>query len=597
MDHSNPVYKKPIERRHADNAPVFYTGLTNIDFDFECLTSLLCRQCKKNLKNFEPNSNDLCNNCIAESKKCEETKQSDEPATTLNYKEFSPNAKRTLLPAPTSPYSPNLLLKNSNESHSSVNGISDQGMTNPISPSNQEMGRKWKSSLRERLNLRNRTSPYSQGRRINQNYNENLHESSLYSPAAVPSPNSSTPVYNSTEQGMTNSISPSNQEMGRKWKSSLRERLNLRNRTSPYSQGRRINQNYNENLHESSLYSPAAVPSPNSSTPVYNSTEQLSMEMWKLFHQNRQTEDVFNKKMTLRDKLHNILRERFPNCGLYVVGSSMTGLGVKSSDIDMCLMLTDSEVDQQKEAIKILHSVKYLFHKYKFLYDMQVIYAKVPILKFAEIESGIEVDLNINNTIGIRNTQLLSSYARTDKRLPPLVVLAKIWARHHGINDAKNNSLSSYSIVLMVIHYLQYRCQPPVLPCLQKLQSDKFLPSTDIRKLKLHEDLPDFISENHEDLGDLFIGFLKYYSEEFNYQKNAISIRLGCVIPREDAAYNSSPKNKVAHWKFLCIEEPFDLTNTARAVFNPEVFEHIQHAFRTSCNRIIKVSKLNSILS
>ncbi|GFX83437.1 poly(A) RNA polymerase GLD2 [Trichonephila clavipes] len=376
-------------------------------------------------------------------------------------------------------------------------------------------------------------------------------------------------------KGMKNSVSPLSPEMGQKWKSSLRERLNLRNRASPYSQGRRNNQSYNENLHGSSLSTPVtgngkfikkrnvqgnhvsslnSVPSPNWSTPVYSSVKQLSMEIWSLFHQNRQTEDVFNRKMTLRDKLHNILRERFPNCGLYVVGSSMTGLGVKSSDIDMCLMLTDSEVDQQKEAIKILHSVKYLFHKYKFLYDMQVIYAKVPILKFAEFESGIEVDLNINNTIGIRNTQLLSSYARTDERLPPLVVLAKIWARHHGINDAKHNSLSSYSIVLMVIHYLQYRCQPPVLPCLQELQPDKFLPSTDIRNLKLHEDLPDFISENHEDLGDLFKGFLKYYSEEFNYQKNAISIRLGCVIPREDAVYNSSPKNKVAHWKFLCIE-------------------------------------------
>ncbi|GFY53960.1 uncharacterized protein TNIN_278481 [Trichonephila inaurata madagascariensis] len=126
MDHSNPLYKKPSERRLVDNAPVFYTGLTNIKFDFECLTSLLCRQCKKNLKNFEPNSNDLCNNCIAESKKCEETNQNDEPASTLNYKEVSPNAKRTLLPAPSSPYSPNLLLNNSNESHSPVNGISDQ---------------------------------------------------------------------------------------------------------------------------------------------------------------------------------------------------------------------------------------------------------------------------------------------------------------------------------------------------------------------------------------------------------------------------------------------------------------------------------------
>ncbi|GFU12465.1 poly(A) RNA polymerase gld-2 homolog A [Nephila pilipes] len=560
MDQSISGYKRSTERRQTDNAPVFYTGLTNAVFNIECLTSLLCKHCKKNIKNLEPNSDDLCNNCIAETKKhevikqndqatttsnYERFKQNDQATTTSNYERFSPNTKRTLLPAPSSPCNTNNLLNNSSESHIQVNEISDQDKRNSVTPLNHDSGGKWKSGLQQRLNSRRRASPYSQDHRKNQDRNKNLYGS----------PFMTTPVAENGKSGQKRSI-----------------------------QGNNV-------LHFSS------PPLSNWSSPVHNSTEQLSMEIWELFHQNKQTEDVFSRKMALRDKLHNILRARFPNCGLYVVGSSMTGLGVKSSDIDMCLMLTDSEVDQQKEAVNILHSIKYLFLKYKFLYNIQVIHAKVPILKFIDIESGIEVDLNINNTIGIRNTQLLSSYARIDKRLPPLVVLAKIWARHHGINDAKHNSLSSYSIVLMVIHYLQYRSQPPVLPCLQKLQSDKFLPNTDIRKLKLREDLPDFISENYEDLGDLFIGFLKYYSEEFNYLGDAISVRIGCVIPRGDAVHNSSPKNKLAHWKHLCIEEPFDLTNTARAVFNAEVFEHILYVFRTSCNQITEVSSLDSILS
>ena len=67
----------------------------------------------------------------------------------------------------------------------------------------------------------------------------------------------------------------------------------------------------------------------------------------------------------------------------------------------------------------------------------------------------MEVDLNINNSVGIRNTHLLNAYARLDWRVAPLVLFTKHWARHQNINDASQSTISSYSLGLMVIHYLQ----------------------------------------------------------------------------------------------------------------------------------------------
>ncbi len=69
--------------------------------------------------------------------------------------------------------------------------------------------------------------------------------------------------------------------------------------------------------------------------------------------------------------------------------------------------------------------------------------------------SGVEVDLNINNPVGIRNTHLLNAYARLDWRVAPLVLFIKHWARMQNINDASQGTISSYSLVLMIIHYLQ----------------------------------------------------------------------------------------------------------------------------------------------
>lgn len=42
-----------------------------------------------------------------------------------------------------------------------------------------------------------------------------------------------------------------------------------------------------------------------------------------------------------------------------------------------------------------------------------------------------------------------------ENRVRPLVLVIKKWASHHEINDASRGTLSSYSLVLMVLHYLQ----------------------------------------------------------------------------------------------------------------------------------------------
>ena len=47
-----------------------------------------------------------------------------------------------------------------------------------------------------------------------------------------------------------------------------------------------------------------------------------------------------------------------------------------------------------------------------------------------------------------------------DWRVQPLIMIVKKWAKRHGINDASKGTLSSYSIVMLVLHYLQGKLQP-----------------------------------------------------------------------------------------------------------------------------------------
>lgn len=100
-----------------------------------------------------------------------------------------------------------------------------------------------------------------------------------------------------------------------------------------------------------------------------------------------------------------------------------------------------------------------------------------------------------------------------DWRIRPLALVVKLWANFHSINDARNSTISSYSLVLMVIHFLQYAVKPAVLPCLHKLMPEKFNQLHDITTINMVEkcDL-NWKSENHQSLGELFLRFLDYYT-------------------------------------------------------------------------------------
>ncbi|XP_015912539.2 poly(A) RNA polymerase GLD2 [Parasteatoda tepidariorum] len=307
----------------------------------------------------------------------------------------------------------------------------------------------------------------------------------------------------------------------------------------------------------------------------------VSLEIWNHYIKTRQREDMYVKKMNLRNAMHQVLSRLFPNCGLRVVGSSVNGLGTNTSDVDMCLILSTTEIDQQTEAMHILKYAQNELLACPFVKSTDLITAKVPILKVVEKYNNIQVDLNINNTVGIANTQLIGAYSQMDWRIPPLVLVIKKWAQDCKINNAKEMTLSSYSLVLMIIHYLQCGCEPPVLPCLQKLNSRRF-ETTDYWRPISFGDCLNFQTKNTQSLGSLLYGFFDYYTEKFDFSKDVMSVRLGCKLPKAVAMNFRSLKNKRGHWKFICIEEPFNRTNTACAVYDQDSFNRIMNAFKST---------------
>ncbi|VDD91498.1 unnamed protein product [Enterobius vermicularis] len=287
--------------------------------------------------------------------------------------------------------------------------------------------------------------------------------------------------------------------------------------------------------------------------------------------------------MRVREKLLNVVRRLYPSARLIAVGSTINGCGAYNSDMDLCMCLPDPHRGYHTDreyGIRILKKVhrELAFRSNGLVRMATFIPAKVPIIKL-EMEAPfdeLEVDINCNNVPGIYNSHLLHYYSRIDDRFPALCLLVKHWAINARINDAMNGTFNSYSLILLVLHFLQCVALPPVLPNLQALFPDQFNENVNLDSLELFKELRPLPSKevNTETVGELLVGFFNYYSQ-FNFTRCGISVCRASIV---GIFFRSELPSSDRRYKIF-IEEPYDLQNTARCVTRIENLQLIQHAF------------------
>eukprot|EP00080_Pristionchus_pacificus_P021231 PDM81251.1 hypothetical protein PRIPAC_36254 [Pristionchus pacificus] len=294
------------------------------------------------------------------------------------------------------------------------------------------------------------------------------------------------------------------------------------------------------------------------------------------------TEVIYNWKMSVRMNLLEVAQKAFPDysVNMFAVGSTINGCGSYNSDMDLCLVVYNRDgsiTEGQDFAKRHLNKVFYELKKNRnIISKCQFIrHAVVPIIKMETVApNSLEVDINMNNIAGVYNSHLMHYYSRVDDRFPALCLIIKHWAINAGVNDSLSGTFNSYSLILLVLHYLQCGVVPAILPNLQYLFPGRFAERPELGDLNLFGEfsppLPQRIL-NEQSIGEILIGFFQYYSR-FDFVKDAISIRKGMTFPRSQLGQDTM--------KFpLYIEEPFDGKNTARCV-RREYMGPIRSAFK-----------------
>ena len=83
-----------------------------------------------------------------------------------------------------------------------------------------------------------------------------------------------------------------------------------------------------------------------------------------------------------------------------------------------------------------------------------ILTAKTPLIQVKITDRGqldMKIDIIINNVLGVVNSKFLKVYAGV-KWVRNLGILIKLWGKSVGLID--KNRLSSYAMVLMMLHYL-----------------------------------------------------------------------------------------------------------------------------------------------
>lgn len=250
-------------------------------------------------------------------------------------------------------------------------------------------------------------------------------------------------------------------------------------------------------------------------------------------------------------RIRKVITDLWPSAKVEIFGSFRTGLYLPTSDIDLVVfgkwdklplftleknLLDDGICD--KDNIKVLDK------------------ASVPIVKLTDLATDVKVDISFNMINGVKSAMLIKEFMNLHPNLQYLVLVLKQFLLQRDLNEVFTGGISSYSLILMTVSFLQ-----------------------------LHPR----IDANFEwtNLGVLLIEFFELYGKKFNYLKTGIRVKDGgSYVRKEDIQRNMDNGYKPS---LLCIEDPLMPENdVGRSSYGALQVKHaFEYAYHELCCRVM----------
>ncbi|GBN44180.1 Poly(A) RNA polymerase, mitochondrial [Araneus ventricosus] len=311
--------------------------------------------------------------------------------------------------------------------------------------------------------------------------------------------------------------------------------------------------------------------------------ETVSEQMETLASTLSLRQDDIRNRIKFCQTLESLFKPFFIDFKIQIFGSTVNGFGFKGCDIDISFETSAKEKEKNfyleppdvplvsevmsgkvtpQEISELPAKEKLLFiHNVLLEYYMEsenppiFINAHVPLVRFHHDKFELKCDLSFKNKVAFANTKLLYLYYKLDKRVAPLMMTVRYWAKHLEI-IGKGLMFNSYTISLMTIYFLQTR-NPPILPSAESVLAlyDNFKDDdmNDNSFLSILEKIPP--SKNEQSLDELLKEFFFFYLF-FDFTRVICPIT-ATAVPREE--FFSRSENSYFKKNTLCVQDPMCL--------------------------------------
>lgn len=171
-------------------------------------------------------------------------------------------------------------------------------------------------------------------------------------------------------------------------------------------------------------------------------------------------------------RVDEILRLSLPGAFVRYYGSSMTTIGLKTSDLNLDLQIP-SNIPPHEALIKAYQTLMISVNEFSNV--IPDFTAKIPVVSFYAGGGGqghpmIRCELSLNNHLAYQTSALLRDYVLLDPRVRTLLVSLRFWANICKLDRQAEGTLPPHSFALLMIHFLQ-RLRVPLLPCIHDFLS------------------------------------------------------------------------------------------------------------------------------
>jgi non-canonical poly(A) RNA polymerase PAPD5/7 len=262
-------------------------------------------------------------------------------------------------------------------------------------------------------------------------------------------------------------------------------------------------------------------------------TLKLHYEIIDFYNFIKPTKAEKENREKIFNKIKKIIQNEYENSKVILYGSCSYGLNLPESDMDILIIINEDDIkknikshnnnnfnNKTKNEI-ILQNLSNKFLESKNFSYVEVIRARVPIIKCTFKTANLNIDISLNYKSALKSklltNQILSSYPF----MRPLIYVVKYFLRQKNLNDSHTGGLSSFSIFNMIYFYILYYYK---------------------NEIKYEGDI--------RDLGKILVGFFNFYGFEVNYNNVKFSNRFGGFITEKNNGKNT-----------LSFENPIDINN------------------------------------